>query len=282
MPIRFQVDADFYDHPKVLGLSDAAVALWTRAGSYSAAKLTNGFIAEHVLATLSKTPEQAAEELRSRGLWKRSRGGYQFHQWEQRNLTKERVQADQEADRARKKAKRNAERAASKDARKSEGTTPDPQVNANNVRPESERNPSGIQPESERIPASSVSVSVSESVSGSGRGARPSPTGGPDPHTRPPDTCPEHQDDPDPPACRRCRTARERAEAWDADYAVSHAMTNAHAKDTRPQCPTHPGQLAHNCGLCRSERIAAEPTVAPAFQPPIYPDPKPADDIIRR
>ena len=275
MPIRFQVDADFYDHPKVLGLSDAAVALWTRAGSYSAAKLTNGFIAEHVLATLSKTPGEASEELRSRGLWKRSRGGYQFHQWEQRNLTKERVQADQEADRARKQAKRNAERAASQGARKSEGTTPEPQVNANNVRPESERNPDGIQPESERIPASSVSESVSGSVSGSGRGAGPSPTGGPDPHTRPPDTCREHRDDPDPPACRRCRTARESAEAWDAKYALGHAMADAHAKDTRPQCPTHPGQLAHNCGPCRAERIAA-------FQPPIYPDPKPTDDIIRR
>lgn len=78
MPVRFQVDPDFYDHPKTYGMSDAAVALWTRAGSYSAAKLTDGFIAEHVLALLSQTPQEAADELRRRGLWSRVKGGYRF------------------------------------------------------------------------------------------------------------------------------------------------------------------------------------------------------------
>jgi hypothetical protein len=29
MPIRFQVDPDFYDHPKTIGMSDAATALWS-------------------------------------------------------------------------------------------------------------------------------------------------------------------------------------------------------------------------------------------------------------
>ena len=66
MVVRFQVDPDFYDHPKSIGLSDAATALWVRAGSYSAAKLLDGFIAEHVLSTLSRSPEEAsAEPLRS-------------------------------------------------------------------------------------------------------------------------------------------------------------------------------------------------------------------------
>lgn len=250
MPIRFQVDGDFYDHPKVLGISDAAVALWTRAGSYSANKLTDGFIAEHVLVTLSKTPSEAAEELRSRGLWRRVKGGYRFHQWDERNLTKARVQADQEADRARKKAKRTATRT----ERQAEGQNENPQVKGRNVRPESERNPGGIQADSDRIPGRSVSVSVSESVSGSGHGARPPNTASPDdPGPRPPDTCPEHQDDPDPPACRRCKTAREKAETWD----VLHAKSEAERQRTQPKCTRHPGQPAHNCGLCRSEAIAA-------------------------
>lgn len=77
MPVRFQVDGDFYDHPKSIGLTDAAVALWTRAGSYSAAKRTKGFIPAHVLTILTQTPE-AARELVSAGLWKRVKGGYRF------------------------------------------------------------------------------------------------------------------------------------------------------------------------------------------------------------
>jgi hypothetical protein len=87
MPIRFQVDPDFYDHPKAIGMSDAATALWVRAGSYSAAKTTDGFVAESVLALLSQTPAEAARELVRRGLWSRVKGGYRFHQWEARNLT---------------------------------------------------------------------------------------------------------------------------------------------------------------------------------------------------
>lgn len=150
MPIRFQVDGDFYDHPKSIGLSDAAVALWTRAGSYSAAKLTDGFIAEHVLTLLSRTPMEAAEELVTRGLWKRTKGGYRFHQWEDRgNLTKERVEAERSSDRQRKRRTRQIE-----------GQKTKPQVVAEIVRPESapdsEGNPDGIR---------GLSVSLSESVS---------------------------------------------------------------------------------------------------------------------
>lgn len=78
MPIRFQVDPDFYDHPKTIGMSDSATALWVRAGSYSAAKLTDGFIAEHVLSTLTKSPEEASAELVARELWRRGRG-FRFH-----------------------------------------------------------------------------------------------------------------------------------------------------------------------------------------------------------
>jgi hypothetical protein len=106
MPVRFQVDSDFYDHPKTIGMSDAAVALWTRAGSYSAAKLTDGFIAEHVLALLSRSPEEACEELVSRGLWRRTKDGFKFHQWDHRNLTKSRVEAEREDARTRKRKQR--------------------------------------------------------------------------------------------------------------------------------------------------------------------------------
>lgn len=148
MPVRFQVDPDFYDHPKSIHLSDAAVALWTRAGSYSAGKLTDGVIPDSVLPRLSQTPDTAAAELVAAGLWRRGRRCHRFHQWEHRNLTKKRVEADRQADRDRKARNRTS--------------TPNAQVIGGDVR-------GGIRaesgPESERIPDDSVSVSVSVSSS---------------------------------------------------------------------------------------------------------------------
>lgn len=179
MPVRFQVDSDFYDHPKTLDMSDAATALWVRAGSYSAAKLTDGFVADAMLVRLSRSPDEASQELVRRGLWRRVRGGYRFHDWEERgNLTRERVEAERRADRQRKRAKRQAIERATKDHREgNEGPSSEargndksigqqPTQNSNTqvargiVRPESE-------PDSKRTPEGirGLSVSVSESVS---------------------------------------------------------------------------------------------------------------------
>jgi hypothetical protein len=232
MAIRFQVDSDFYDHPKAIGMTDAATALWVRAGSYSAAKLSDGFIAEHVLSLLSRCPEEAAGELVMRGLWRRVKGGYRFHQWSPRNLTRARVEADRQADRLRKQG-----------GRKSAGQTVKPQVESHIVRPESipdsARSPSGVQP-------LSVSVSVSESVSGSGLRLVPSstpPEGGPEPPVR----CPEHVNDPKPPNCGACAEARKARNRFEADRA-------ARIREA-PKCRVHRGQPAHNCALCRAEEL---------------------------
>ena len=172
MPVRFQVDPDFYDHPKSIGLSDAATALWVRAGSYSVAKLSDGFIAEHVLSTLSRTPHEAAEELRGRGLWHKVRGGYRFHEWDRRNLTRERVEEDRKHDRDRKRRGRGAVRSGSTQ-------NPEAQVSGEIVRPESAQTPNGNHPESEGNPGVSVSVSVSESVSSKNPPAKPARRGRP-------------------------------------------------------------------------------------------------------
>jgi hypothetical protein len=40
----FKIDDSFYDHPKVFDAPDCAVALWTRAGTWSARNLTDGFV----------------------------------------------------------------------------------------------------------------------------------------------------------------------------------------------------------------------------------------------
>lgn len=254
MPVRFQVDPDFYDHPKSIGLSDAATALWVRAGSYSTAKLLDGFVPEHVLVTLSRTAEAAAEELVARGLWRRRRGGFQFHQWEQRNLTRARVETDRAHDRDKKKRQRATARG--------NPTTPADNGSKSGAEQVEERivppgHPGGLPEESSGspgdVPPLSVSVSVSESVSGSGQSVVP-------PHDpdlaalagfppEPPRTCRQHRLDPDPPACGRCGDARRENELWSAERRRRLAAA--------PDCPRHRGQPAHNCGICRSEALGA-------------------------
>jgi hypothetical protein len=242
MPIRFQVDPDFYDHPKTIGMSDSATALWVRAGSYSAAKLTDGFVAEHVVRLLSTVPDEATSELLGRGLWRRVKGGFRFHQWDRRNLTRARVEADKEADRKRKQ-----------EARKSAGQNANGQHDPGIVRPESEpesdRNPDGVRP-------LSVSVSVSESVSVSGRGSRTAVKSPPQRPPEPPTRCPEHEHDLDPPRCGACANARKAHDAWQRALGDWEKAMGEWDR-TAPRCRRHPTERAHNCRTCAGERKAA-------------------------
>lgn len=78
----FKLDDSFYDHPKVFDAPDCAVALWTRAGCWSARNLTDGFVPAKLPARLCDDPDTAVGQLLDRGLWKRTRGGYVFHDWD--------------------------------------------------------------------------------------------------------------------------------------------------------------------------------------------------------
>jgi hypothetical protein len=77
----FKIDDSFYDHPKVYDAPDCAVALWTRAGTWSARNLTDGFVPTGMPARLCDDPDTAVKELVRRGLWTRASGGYRFHDW---------------------------------------------------------------------------------------------------------------------------------------------------------------------------------------------------------
>lgn len=89
----FKVDDSFYDHPKVFDAPDCAVALWIRAGTWSSRNLTNGFVPAGMPARLCDDPERAVRELTNRGLWSRSKGGYQFHDWEEYQPSAEEVRS---------------------------------------------------------------------------------------------------------------------------------------------------------------------------------------------
>jgi hypothetical protein len=77
----FPVDDSFHSHPKVLATSPAALGLWVVAGSWSNSHLTDGRVPDHVLPLLLPDAEKLAEELVARRLWRRTRGGYVFHDW---------------------------------------------------------------------------------------------------------------------------------------------------------------------------------------------------------
>lgn len=178
MPVRFQVDPDFYDHPKTAGMSDTAFSLWVRAGSFSVAKLTDGFITEAVLVHTLRSDAQVADELVERGLWRRRRGGYVFHQWEPRNLTRQRVEDHNRAEAKRKREERQRlnrqaggvdpatdglsgetqeknsnDQLINNPSRESQSkiNTDGPLVRGHHVRPDMTRTPDGVQPESNTV-----------------------------------------------------------------------------------------------------------------------------------
>lgn len=173
MPIRFQVDPDFYDHPKTIRTSDSAISLWVRAGSYSAAKLTDGFVNDNVLVSVLQSSKDVADELVRCGLWKRCRGGYLFHQWGHRNLQKERVEAEREADRKRKYRERKTQRSTNEAPTRERREIGEKSSTQRREIVEAQVNPQSVHrratPDSTVAsagrPDGSVSVSVSESVS---------------------------------------------------------------------------------------------------------------------
>lgn len=77
----FKVDDTLHSHPKAAAASLAALGLWTVAGSWSGNHLTDGFVPDHMIPLLSRGQSELARELVAAGLWRRARGGYQFHQW---------------------------------------------------------------------------------------------------------------------------------------------------------------------------------------------------------
>jgi hypothetical protein len=104
----FPVDDALWGHPKADAAGDAALGLWTRAGSYCANYLTEGAITAAELRKLRARPSQI-RALVDAGLWhphghrcdrcpQPPTGGYQFHEWNKNgNRTRAQVQADRAA-----------------------------------------------------------------------------------------------------------------------------------------------------------------------------------------
>lgn len=102
----FRIDDDFHHHPKVLRAGNAAVGLWTRAGAYSSAYLTEGHIDRNIAAELG-TRREITSLVESR-LWTETPGGFLMPDFLDYNPSAEQVQAERAAARQRQRRARDA------------------------------------------------------------------------------------------------------------------------------------------------------------------------------
>jgi hypothetical protein len=101
--VWFRVDDTFLGHPKAVGLSNDALATWTRAGDWCAWQLTDGVFGRGQLAEFAgdaDDPGAVAADLMRRRLWEPGAddGLVQFHDWADWNPTRAQVLAKRKAD----------------------------------------------------------------------------------------------------------------------------------------------------------------------------------------
>ena len=95
----FKVDDQLAFNAKVMLAGNSAMGLWVRAGSWSSAQLTGGFIPAHMANAMANAMANPcdADALVMAGLWHEAEGGYQFHDWND-------FQPDAEAEKEKRKA----------------------------------------------------------------------------------------------------------------------------------------------------------------------------------
>ncbi len=88
----FKVDDNLAFHHKTVAAGVSAMGLWVRAGSWCSHTLTNGFVPEHMVPALADGDVGLAGRLVEAGLWRRVKGGYTFHEWADRNPSRDSVE----------------------------------------------------------------------------------------------------------------------------------------------------------------------------------------------
>jgi hypothetical protein len=110
----FRVDDNLGFHHKVIAAGNPAMGLWVRAGSVCASQLTDGFVPDHMIASLGTIAQ--AKRLVEVGLWSRTEGGYRFHEWDERQPRRADVEAERAAAKERMRAARERKRKAAQEA----------------------------------------------------------------------------------------------------------------------------------------------------------------------
>jgi len=109
----FKVDDKLHSHVKAARAGLEAMGLWTIAGSWSMDQLTDGFVPDYIAARLHPKAKRLAAALVKAGLWdeaeKDGDTGWQFHDWDEYQPTRDETEAKREAERERKRAWRAKE-----------------------------------------------------------------------------------------------------------------------------------------------------------------------------
>lgn len=92
----FKVDDQIHSHPKARRAGLEAMGLWLLAGSHCMSYLTDGFVEAWFVQSWPHG-EELAGKLVQAGLWLEADGGWQFHDWEKFQPTRESVKADRHA-----------------------------------------------------------------------------------------------------------------------------------------------------------------------------------------
>ncbi len=95
----FKVDDKLHDHRKARAAGKAAMGVWVLAGSWSADNLSDGFIPASILIRWGNARDAA--KLCAVGLWypdeQDGEHGWRFHEWEERQPTREQKMAERSA-----------------------------------------------------------------------------------------------------------------------------------------------------------------------------------------
>ena len=102
--VWFQVDDNLAFNTKAIAAGNAALGVWVRAGSWATANLTDGFVPTRIATQIGT--ESQVKRLLTSGLWEVETGGYRFHDWGQRQLSKAEVEARRQWERERKAEQR--------------------------------------------------------------------------------------------------------------------------------------------------------------------------------
>lgn len=111
----FKVDDMLHSHPKPRRAGLEAMGLWAVAGSHCMAYKSDGFVPTWFVAGWPRGPKLAAQLVTAQ-LWsltvKDGEPGWQFHDWDDVQLTAAEIESDREHSRARAKKYRDNIRAA--------------------------------------------------------------------------------------------------------------------------------------------------------------------------
>lgn len=206
--VWFRVDDNLAFHPKVMEAGNNAMGLWVRAGAWSSSNLTDGFIPTRIALRLGS--RKACYSLVNAGLFEEKIDGFQFHDWNAKNFTKQQVELRREDDRKRKADQRKRHLTAVQDKESGHGVT-------HGV------TPNGISSDVTQGLCAESAISLPyPALPSSNYVGEVSPVGVPAPTKPPPPKfCLDHPQGTRAP-CTACQAYRKQYEAWEVACTQSH------------------------------------------------------------